>query len=78
MYHSIMDEFRNKRHDLLDFHHNRFDRDYVEFNVRISDLESALQQFINQSFETVTSVFEKPRAGIKLGRKMGTKNPAKS
>ncbi|EER04791.1 hypothetical protein Pmar_PMAR024297, partial [Perkinsus marinus ATCC 50983] len=29
---TIMEEFRNKRHDLLDFHNNRFDRDYVEFN----------------------------------------------
>jgi dynein heavy chain len=53
---SIMEEFRNKRHDLLDFHNNRFDRDYVEFNVRISDLESALQQFFNQSFESITSI----------------------
>ncbi|CAD7937238.1 unnamed protein product [Amoebophrya sp. A120] len=52
----IMDDFRNKRHDLLDFHHNRFDRDYVDFNVRISDLEAALQQFINQSFESITSI----------------------
>jgi dynein heavy chain len=53
---SILEEFRNKRHDLLDFHNNRFDRDYVEFNVRISDLESALQQFINQSFESISSI----------------------
>eukprot|EP00392_Amoebophrya_sp_AT5.2_P015403 g15605.t1 len=52
----IMEDFRNKRHDLLDFHHNRFDRDYVDFNVRISDLEAALQQFINQSFESITSI----------------------
>eukprot|EP00397_Hematodinium_sp_SG-2012_P000031 GEMP01000031.1.p1 GENE.GEMP01000031.1~~GEMP01000031.1.p1 ORF type:complete len:4639 (+),score=1050.01 GEMP01000031.1:391-14307(+) len=53
---TIMEEFRMKRHDLLDFHNNRFDRDYVEFNVRITDLESALQQFINQSFESITSI----------------------
>ncbi|KAF4646795.1 hypothetical protein FOL47_005651, partial [Perkinsus chesapeaki] len=53
---TIMEEFKNKRHDLLDFHNNRFDRDYVEFNVRIADLESALQQFINQSFESITSI----------------------
>ncbi len=46
----------SKRHDLLDYSHNRFDRDYVEFNVRISDLESALQQFINSSFECITSI----------------------
>jgi dynein heavy chain len=55
-FNSILEEFRNKRHDLLDFHQNRFDRDYVEFNVRISELESALQQFINQSFEQISSI----------------------
>lgn len=51
-----IDDFRVKRHDLLDFLNNRFDRDYVEFNVRISDLEGALQEFINQSFTSITSV----------------------
>ncbi len=55
-FNSVMNEFRSKRHDLLDYSHNRFDRDYVEFNVRISDLESALQQFINSSFECITSI----------------------
>ncbi|CAE8616980.1 unnamed protein product [Polarella glacialis] len=53
---SIVDDFKVKRHDLLDFLNNRFDRDYVEFNVRISELESALQDFINQSFTNITSV----------------------
>lgn len=55
-FHHIVREFRLKRHDLLDYHNNKFDRDYVEFNVKISDLESALQQFINQSFENITSI----------------------
>jgi len=53
---TILEEFQIKRHDLLDFHNNRFDRDYVEFNVRISDLESNLRQFINQSFESIQSI----------------------
>ncbi|CAD7960877.1 unnamed protein product [Amoebophrya sp. A25] len=52
----IMDEFKNKNHNLLDFHNNKFDRDYVEFNVRIADLEAALQQFINASFESISSI----------------------
>lgn len=52
----IKQEFRSKNHDLLDYHNNKFDRDYVEFNVRISDLEGSLQQFINQSFENMTSI----------------------
>ena len=55
-FHQIVKEFRLKRHDLLDYHNNKFDRDYVEFNVKITDLESALQQFINQSFENITSI----------------------
>ena len=55
-FHIIVKEFRQKRHDLLDYHKNTFDRDYVEFNVKISDLEGALQHFINQSFENITSI----------------------
>jgi len=55
-FHQIKREFRSKEHDLLDYHNNKFDRDYVEFNVRISDLEGSLQQFINQSFENITSI----------------------
>lgn len=53
---SIVKEFRLKRHDLLDYHNNKFDRDYVEFNVKISDLEASLQQFINQSFSNIKSI----------------------
>jgi len=52
----IIIEFRRKNHDLLDYHSNKFDRDYVEFNVAISDLENSLQQFINDSFEKITSI----------------------
>jgi len=37
-FNSIMEQIRNKRHDLPDFLNNRFDRDYGEFNARISDL----------------------------------------
>jgi len=49
-------EFRLKGHDLLDFRDSSFDRDYVEFNVRITELESNLQHFINESFESITSI----------------------
>ena len=35
----IRDDFRSKDHALLDYHNNRFDRDYVEFSVRIVELE---------------------------------------
>ncbi len=35
----IISQFKNKQHDLLGFDSNKFDRDYVEFNVQISELE---------------------------------------
>lgn len=56
LFYQIVKDFRMKRHELLDYHSNKFDRDYVEFNVKITDLESSLQQFINQSFENISSI----------------------
>jgi dynein heavy chain len=48
--------FRLKGHDLLDFQLNKFDRDYVDFNVKMNELELSLQQFINRSFENIGSI----------------------
>ena len=53
---NVVKGFRSKGHDLLDFHSNRFDRDYVDFNVKTQELENSLQQFINRSFENITSI----------------------
>jgi dynein heavy chain len=36
LFHQIVKDFRLKRHDLLAYHKNNFDRDYVEFNVKVS------------------------------------------
>ena len=55
-FNEIVKSFRSKGYDLLDFHSNRFDRDYVDFNVKMNELESSLQQFINRSFENVGSI----------------------
>lgn len=54
----VVKGFRNKGHDLLDFHNNRFDRDYVDFNVKMQELEGSLQMFINRSFENINSIEE--------------------
>jgi dynein heavy chain len=35
---AIVKEFRLKGHDLLDYHNNKFDRDYVEFNVKVTQI----------------------------------------
>lgn len=55
-FNSIVKELRLTRLDLLDYPNNKFDRDYVVFNVKIAELEGQLQIFINQSFETITSI----------------------
>lgn len=52
----VKDGFRDKRHDLLDFHANRFDRDYVEFNQRIAEIEASLREFIDKCFEVNDSI----------------------
>jgi len=35
----IIEDFKGKGHELLDYQNNKFDRDYVEFNVQISHLD---------------------------------------
>jgi dynein heavy chain len=52
----LIEDFKNQRHDLLDYTNNHFDRRFVEFNVGISKLEQDLQGFINRSFEKIQSI----------------------
>lgn len=42
LFHQIVKDFRLKRHDLLAYHKNNFDRDYVEFNVKVNEIISIL------------------------------------
>jgi len=51
----IVDELKRKTADLLDYTKPAFDKDYIEFNKNIQELESSLQVFINSSFENITS-----------------------
>jgi dynein heavy chain len=55
-FYSIVNLFKKKGHRLLDFHHNMFDRDFVEFNVDVSTVETELQQYIDKNFEVITSI----------------------
>ena len=52
---AVLDDFKKKPYDLLDYQKSHFDRDYLEFNANIQELEAALQSFINQSFESINS-----------------------
>ena len=39
----IVDDIKRRPYDLLDYAKNTFDRDYLEFNVNIHDLDSQMQ-----------------------------------
>ena len=51
-----VDKLKNKKHDLLDYSQSAFDRDFVEFNVEVSNIETTLQQFINKNFEIMNNI----------------------
>ena len=52
---NLVDEFKKKPYDLLDYTKSTFDRDFLEYNVNIAELETALQGFINASFQNIPS-----------------------
>jgi len=52
---TMADELKKKGYDLLDFTKNGFDRDFLEFNVNVGELESSLANFINSSFDHIRS-----------------------
>ncbi|EQD43977.1 protein containing Dynein heavy chain, partial [mine drainage metagenome] len=41
-FYSFVNNFKKKNHKLLDYHNNTFDRDFVEFNVDVSSVETEL------------------------------------
>ena len=51
----LVDSLKAKPYPLLDFANPAFDTDIADFNASVVDLETALQRFINQSFETISS-----------------------
>jgi dynein heavy chain len=55
-FNEVVTQFKAKGHDLLDYQVNKFDRDYVDFNSKMQELEATLQQFINRSFENIGSI----------------------
>lgn len=57
--------FKKKNHKLLDFNNNTFDRDFVEFNVDVSSVETSLQSYIDKNFDSITNIEQ----SLKLLRK---------
>lgn len=58
-------QFKKRNHKLLDYTNNTFDRDFVEFNVDVSSVETELQKYIDKNFEVITSIED----SLKLLRK---------
>ena len=65
LFNQSVSAFKKKNHKLLDFHNNTFDRDFVEFNVEVSTVETELQKYIDKNFEVITSIED----SLKLLRK---------
>jgi hypothetical protein len=56
-FNNIRDQFKAKRKsDLLDLTHSNFDKEYVSFNLSISQLDTELQQFIDDNFSKSKSI----------------------
>ena len=51
----LVDGLRKKGYDILDFTMNNFDRDFLEFNVNVGELETDIQTFVNKCFENIRS-----------------------
>ncbi|KAK9794950.1 hypothetical protein WJX73_010224 [Symbiochloris irregularis] len=50
---SIVEDIKGRPYDLLDFTVTQFDRDILEFNVHINELELALKAFVDDSFKNI-------------------------
>jgi len=49
-------KFKGKNHRLLEYRDDKFDRDFVEFNVDISNVETDLANYINEQFMNITDL----------------------
>jgi len=47
---------KKKNHKLLDSSSNTFDRDFVNFKVDVSSVETELQQYIDKNFDVITNI----------------------
>lgn len=56
---------KQKNNTLLNQSNNTFDRDFVEFNVDVSGVETDLQTYIDKNFNNITSI----EVSLKLLRK---------
>ena len=51
-----IEDFKKNRYDLLNYQNNQFDLHFVEFNLKISDLDAELQNFIDNNFNRFRNI----------------------
>lgn len=51
-----IEDFKKNRFDLLNYQNNQFDLAFVEFNLKISDLDAELQNFIDNNFNRFPNI----------------------
>ncbi len=64
---NIIDDVKRKPYDLLDYTKNAFDRDFLEFNVNINDLELQLQVGVHVWHKTACIRLRGPQQPGALG-----------
>lgn len=52
----LIEEFKSKGHDLLNFNNTQFERDFVEFTMHNSGLENAIQDFMQRSLGAMSNI----------------------
>ena len=56
-FNGYVDKFRQKiKHPLLDYKDDTFDRDFVEFNVDVSSVETELTAYIDANFQNIINI----------------------
>lgn len=55
-FYGLIQRFREKNHDLLDFTNTIFERDFVEFTMHNSGLENAIKDFMESSIAQISSI----------------------
>lgn len=55
-FYDIIEQFKKKNHNLLDFENIKMEKDYVELMQKIQKLDGELQKFIDLNFSKIKNI----------------------
>lgn len=58
-YDEQLQKFKDKTSRLLDFNNSKFEKEYVQFNLSVSEIENELHKIINEEFKNLNSIEKK-------------------